>query len=330
MKKISILVICIVISILFTSCSIEDINENDTQKSVDAAIEEKHESSSEESIVDDSEHTVVYDESEVSFDSALYYDTEGIVEFIDENATPNMNFDVLGTEYSLTYENSTQLPDSELCMQVYKIEGTEYGRICFDSKSGRVLKYLGIPYTEELSASLCTEEDYLAFINKLIPTVDLSEYNDLKISTQYIEKFDGGFGSATKKGFYICQEDERFSSYLFYYLKTVDGILVEDRIVATFMGDAFCIEIYDLKHSREEYEPLLSNMEALNKHVEEYAGEIFKEKYAAFKIDSINHRLFIKDGTPCARSTVNVFFTYSEDEEPEWVTSFKVISSLIE
>lgn len=212
-------------------------------------------------------------------------------EFIDVSAEKTLQMTILGTEYTLIYNKSLNMPTADYVVHIYDVQDTEKGQIYIDTKTGQVIKYSAIPYDMQYFSS---EKDYTDVIEELVGIrCNLSKFSYKCITTYHNEN---SFGNE-HNGFRTLTENERFFCYEFYYQTFVNDIITNEHITAIFFNDShFILEIWDFGYEANTFAQTINNMNKLESHIEEYLNESLISDYSIQNIEFFDPQLFVKDG----------------------------------
>lgn len=310
MKKINIIFLSIVmlLSILLCSCqpSNSDISNNGSDNNDTS-------SNGDEATISNEFKTVIYGETE---DSTIFHASKSEYEKFDvheykENISKNqITVDILGTKYTGVYTNSAKLPQSNLNVHVYELQGTELGSIFVDPKTNSILEYSCVPNPQ--IEKLRTENDYIEFIKSLLGSRFNPEKYDYKCKTHYRQyREEDGDRGRTEDGFKIFGENEVYRSleYNFYYTMSKNGIDLPNHVSACFYDDKFILEMYEFDYGIEDYSPILNRMDEVEKSIEDHLRENVKDGCTLVNIEHGNKHVFIQDGVPYVMVTSTVTYT---------------------
>lgn len=318
MKKTAFILAVLILTVGLCSCQAQKPDTDETTES-----HETNETSVTSSNM--SWQTVLYKMSDgpAAFKSECTSDFDS-VEFIDEAAPQSISMDILNTSYTLIYKNSAILPTSDLKVNVYNLQDTDYSKVFINAETGSAVKYISIPY----SAALTSETDYIDFIKNIIGSkYDLSGY-DFKCTTHYYIVSDSGVRSTVEDGFRTCSDGEVLGTYSFYYTKSISDIKAEEHISAEFHSDnTFTLEMYDLNYSADIFSPLLKMSADLEEDIKDFLQSDLKDGYKINDITVKSKRFFVKGGVPYIRSTATVLISQGADTE-EYTLEVQTVSKL--
>ena len=237
----------------------------------------------------------------------------------DDSAPRRRVFNVLGQNYNGIYTKTVTFECSDLTAHEYELEGLENGAILVDVRTGEIVKYNAIPYDDK---KIATEEDYLSAIEALVNNgADLSKY-DYKCETQYRVISPEGSHGERADGFKICGENERLSTYYFFYNKTLEGVLLEDHVFAMFFGGKFTLEMVEFNYSPSKIASVVENIDDITKKAEELVIGRYEEKYSdekkysGFSVKSQQKDIFFKDDVAYVRILWLVEYVEQGLEDP--------------
>lgn len=312
MKKINIIFLSILmlLSILLCSCqpSNSDISNNGSGNN-------NNSSNGDESTTSNELKTVIYGQTE---DSTIFhasqkeYEKFDVREYQEDISEKQITVDILGTKYTGVYTHSAKLPQCDLNVHVYELQGTDGGKVLLDTKTNTIVEYVYIPCPE----NPVTESDYNEFIKRMLgDDYDLTKY-DYKCKTHYYRESSKGFSSQVVDGFRICEENESVGTYYFFYTKSENGFELEDHIAGSFYGGKFSLEIYEHGYDLKDYSPILNRTNEVEKSIEAYLRQNVKDGCTLVSIEHGKKHVFIQDGVPyvMVTSTVTYASIYYHDE----------------
>lgn len=288
MKKI---MICIILSCLlaFSSCSFDD----------------------------NSYETILYRASE---DASIFTASQSTsfdgYEYTNTNAPMATSAIVLGKEHELIYLNSAKFALSDMHVHVYGLSGSKEGKVLIDVDTGKIVKYLNIPYEDQLK----TEDDYISFIQRLLgDAYVLSEY-DYENTTHYYAYSDYGMTSSVVDGFRTAGENERIRHYSFYYTKSIESIPTSEHISAEFSfpkesEPTFTLEVINFECDNNLTTKLSSEINNATNSVDSYLKSILKNEYLIQQLNYSDYMLFEQNGSVYIRLTVEIAFSIKDQSE---------------
>lgn len=257
--------------------------------------------------------------------TVLYKSTEGIPlidvtrskdfdakEYVNSEATQKLNIELLDSQYDLTYSNSADLALCEYSVDVYSVENVHDGKILIDTKTGMIIKYSGLPYSD----LLVSESDYVSFIQDIIGSrYNLSELA-LSIATDYYIFTENGMEHTQDSGFHLCAENEMLGAYIFYFTPNDNSIKTSEHITAQFYRDVddqtyFILEIYPQELSDAEIKKASSQIESIHQEVETFLKSSLASDYIIHDIDYTDTMLFQKEGSIYVLITSTISYSIS-------------------
>ena len=231
----------------------------------------------------------------------------------DDSAPKRRAFNVLGQNYNGIYTKTVTFECSDLTVHEYELEGLENGAILVDVRTGEIVKYNAIPYDD---AKTATEEDYVSAIEALVNNgADLSKY-DYKCETQYRVISPEGSHGERADGFKICGENERLSTYYFFYNKTLEGVQLEDHVFAMFYGGKFNLEIVEFNNSQSKITSVVENIDDIAEKAEELVISTYEKKYPDCSVKSHQKDIFSKDDVVYVKILWSVEYAVQGLEDP--------------
>lgn len=260
-------------------------------------------------------------------DYVIFKDFEAVdfsaTTFKDKAATQSLEITILGNHYELEYLESAYLSLNAFPVHEYKIKGTEDSRVLISAQTGKVVKYLNIP----IKISHTSEQEYKAFIQEIVGgQCDLADYQYHCTTWRYIFT-DTSMTSSVKDGFYVCADNEELGAYSFYFDKEISGIKTLEHISAEFDEDSFSLEMYDFNYESSTFDRILGAMDVLQKEMRGYFESKISDEFTVTNIEGISHTLFIRNGIPYVKSSVNVEYS-GENEDVKYVQRVEIIATL--
>ena len=311
MRKIIIFILTLSMLICLCACRQEQLNNNLGNASViNASDLEKY-----------TFDTVLYQSS--TEDIPVINDTKSIdfgsSVFIDSSAKQKFSVNILNERFTAEYTESAKLPLTADIVHTYTLKNTG-GKIMVSAKTGKIVEYINIP----IKISYSTEKEYIDFISNFIgKSIDLTAY-EYKCTTWHYLHYEDGFESKVEDGFHICSGNEKFSSYSFYFDKTLGGIKTLDHVSAEFFEDSFYLEVYDMGYESGHFAQLLQNLGSSNEVFDSYLDQNFKNDYVLNSYAVSSQTLFIRDGIPYIQTTLDIDFGH--DEKDTFGTVIKIIT----
>lgn len=245
-------------------------------------------------------------------------------EYTDDAASKTRQIELFGQTYDLIYRNSKHIEFTDLSVHVYDVVGTpdETGRVEFDTATGQVVSYFNIDFSHTMN----TEKQFVAYIEKLLgDQYTLSDYR-YNCTTEYYAYFTEPYEISTSEeanGFRILAENEKLSSYNFYFTKIIEGYATADSIYVNFRNDSISVSIYDFGYEKDDFAELLNSIDSDS--VSAYLRSDVKQGYTIRNVYRSNARLFMKDGVPYLLTTSVVAYT-KEGSSEEYQTIKRTVT----
>ena len=307
MKKAFIILFVIILSLNFAGCQFNNSPQNDSNNSSEYVFDTVLYKSESELF------TVVEDEDYVDFDAEV---------FVDKAANQTINLQILNNEYTAKYVESVKLPLCGETVHTYSLSESSNIKVLIDA-TGKIVKYINLP----INTSLSTEQEYKDFIQNLVgETVKLSKY-DYKCTTWHYIFSDNGMESKVEDGFHICGDNERFSSFSFFFDKSINGINSLEHISAEFTNDSFTLEIYDWGYETEPLAQLLQkaenieNIENVDDQFSKFFNDHTKKGYFVKEYEIRSQKLFFRNGILYLYSSLDIVYADSLGEEYDSVVN---------
>ncbi len=304
MKKILILVVCFVITLSASGCeknSIFQFGESTDEIFLYSTAEDNY---------------ILNDMRSTSFDMREYKDLK---------ADREKNFTICDRTYTAIYKNSAVLPTSDLSVHVYKIEELDNSKVYVDAITGKVVKYINIPYD---GTKMTCEDDYIDFIKTFSKVSEYSNY-EYKCMTHCYYTSEKEFRSKMEQGFLSASKNRSIQAHYFFYKQSVDEIKTNDHVSAIFQQETFTLEIYDINYTDDDFELFRDSYIKHDECIEAYVASTMRSEYNFISCDIENKSFFVQDGVPYVLMNVTINFSQKGDSDrSQFSTSVQLISGL--
>ena len=218
-------------------------------------------------------------------------------EFIDDTAVKEISISILGKTYTLDYLNSANMPNNDFKIHVYKVDETEKGKVFIDSQTGQVVKYIDIPFEN----NLLSEEDYVKVVKDIVADgydFEKSQYSSI---TWYS---DGSKANEFKQ----LEDGEGLRWRDFYFTRYVDGIKTNEHVSAifSFISNTISVEIFNFNYEEETFDQTNKHMDELEEVLKEYISNSLIEGYKVNQVDFVSHHLFVKDKVVYVYTSISI------------------------
>lgn len=228
--------------------------------------------------------------------------------FVDDSVEKSLEMTILGTEYTLLYEESENWPLSNYIMHKYNfkdklIDRLQLSSVYIDSKTGKVLKYVGIPLNEDII--LTTEQDYLNWIKDMIGNE--FDFSNCKYES-YTLYYDSNSNNESVNEFREIQEGERLRLYEFLFAKLIDGVQTNEHVHVRIWGTSNTVdlEVWNFDYKAETFAQTISHMDGFEDYLKEYINSKLLPGYEINTMEFNVHQLFVKDNIVYVSSVVNM------------------------
>lgn len=251
-----------------------------------------------------------------------------VPEYIDESATQTIKMEILGTEYTLSYEMSYIDPYCGISTHSYLIDGSETSRVVFNAQTGEIIKWIGLPFTKKPS----TEKESIEFIRSTLleltdGAIDIAQY-EYKCRTHVYTSSDKGMRSHSVEGYKTeAAKNERISDYTFEFSRYLGKLRHPEYVSVNIWADGFRIDINWPEYEQEDLKTFAGCMNEIEEQVLNYIQLGLKDRDILKNSNITGHRLMVKDGIPYVITTVELCIFESELSKGEYTTSVTIITA---
>lgn len=253
-----------------------------------------------------------------------------VQEYYQEDIPQTRTFTLLGEELVGEYLMTVQYAEADRESYVYKVQGSEYGKILVDVNTDKVVKYHMIPFN---FPAMTSEEEYLAYAEeawKEMGSFDVDAY-DLIRSTRYEHEFTSyeGFSTERVDEFYIPTENDTILRYGFNYNILCDGVKLPGYITAHFFLDEedplITFEMCPAEHKNSAYKAVLDQMDEIEEKAEQNIMQRLNDGVILQKIEHKKKEIFVRDGKPYVKFTSEITFLTNASATNEFISIIETI-----
>ena len=207
-----------------------------------------------------------------------------------------------GYSYVLKYDTSRTMAGTHTRVHTY--DSDEGVTVWIDAETEEIVKYDGFSYPNDLAA----REDYLAYLQDVLPEYDLSMYQSDCTMT-----YEVGGSTKTFPGFRPCGENERLVSYDFQFEKRIQGVKTSDYLRVQFRGEpkTLTIELCD-RIEEANYSYYFENKEMCDAVALAYLEKQLKTGIQVLDV-AISRRLIVYDEEAYVEYTLQADCAFAEN-----------------